>query len=117
MSLLEVIIGLSGLTIIMSAGNIFESTRNFISNKNKFFGELVSCPMCLGFWVGLFFGFLILEYPPIILAGMVSLISWMIFNFVDLMMTVSAYYTTLISTQGGLNSDSDDDNAEPETES
>jgi hypothetical protein len=117
MSLFEMIIGLSGLTIIMSAGSIFDSTREFVSSKNKFLGELVSCPMCLGFWVGLFFGFLLMNHPPVIVAGMVSVISWGIFNFVDLMMTISAYYTGLIAAQGEFNSSSEDDKAEREHES
>ena len=117
MSLIEIIIGLSGLTIIMSSGSIFDTTREFISKKSKFFGELVSCPMCLGFWVGLFFGFVWMKYPPIILAGMVSVISWTLFNFVDLIMTISAYYTGLIAAQGEFNSSSEDDKAEREHES
>lgn len=112
MSIVELIFGLSGLTIIMSAGSIFENLRNFILQKNSFLGELVSCPMCLGFWVGLFFGFATMTYPPIILAGMVSLFSWMIFNFVDLLMTASAYITHLLSEKMDSDSNNTIDNAD-----
>lgn len=41
-----------GLTQLLVYGTIFDKPRNFIKSKSDFFGELVSCPMCMGFWVG-----------------------------------------------------------------
>jgi hypothetical protein len=44
---------------IFSAANgivisdLLAPTRNFIARKSSFFGNLVHCPLCLGFWLGL----------------------------------------------------------------
>jgi hypothetical protein len=99
MDTMLVLFSMVGLTIIMSSGQIFEKTREWISGKSKFIGELVSCPMCLGFWVGMisamFFGI-----NPIILAGLVSVFSWSTYNLVDLISTTSLYITNLIMLQG-----------------
>lgn len=43
-----------GLTQLLVYGSIFNKPRNFIKSRSDFFGELVSCPMCMGFWVGVF---------------------------------------------------------------
>jgi len=40
----------SGLTQILVYGKILDKLRP----KEGFFGELFSCPMCTGFWVGVF---------------------------------------------------------------
>jgi len=93
------LLSLVGLTIIMSTGQIFERPRNFIATKSKFLGELVSCPMCLGFWVGLISA-LAFNSSPMIFAGIVSLLSWTVYNVVDLISTCSAYITNLIMIQG-----------------
>jgi len=46
-----------GLTQLIVYGSIFESARAYIKTKSSFFGELVHCPMCTGFWTGvLLFG-------------------------------------------------------------
>lgn len=46
-----------GLTQLLVYGSIFERARKFIRSKSDFLGELVHCPMCTGFWVGvLLFG-------------------------------------------------------------
>jgi len=46
-----------GLTQLIVYGSIFEKARAFIKTKSDFLGELVHCPMCTGFWVGvLLFG-------------------------------------------------------------
>ena len=42
-----------GITNIMVFGSIFEKWRKFWMDLNpKFFGKLMSCPMCLSTWVG-----------------------------------------------------------------
>ena len=41
-----------GLTQILVYSSLFEKPRTFIKSKSDFLGELVSCPMCTGFWVG-----------------------------------------------------------------
>jgi len=98
MNLMQLLFSMVGLTIIMSSGGIFEKTRSFISKKSSFFGDLISCPMCLGFWVGIISG-LILGLNPVIFAGLVSVCSWITYNFVDLVSTASLYITNLIVLQ------------------
>lgn len=42
-----------GIVNIAVFGSIFEGWRNFWNKVNpSFFGSLMSCPMCLSFWVG-----------------------------------------------------------------
>ena len=43
-----------GITISITHGKIFNSFRVWTSQKSTFFGDLFRCPMCLGFWVGIF---------------------------------------------------------------
>jgi len=50
MCLLWFILVCYGLTQILVYGSIF----NKIRPAKGFFGELFHCPMCLGFWVGIF---------------------------------------------------------------
>ncbi len=48
----------AGISIIITQGNIFERTRSLIEKISPFFGEAISCPMCVGFWVGIFLALL-----------------------------------------------------------
>ena len=43
-----------GMTSIIVWGSIFERPRNFIKKHSKFFGDLISCTLCTGTWVGFF---------------------------------------------------------------
>lgn len=52
MSLLWFVLTGYGLTQLLVYGSIFNKPRDWIKSKSDFFGELVSCPMCTGFWVG-----------------------------------------------------------------
>lgn len=54
MILLFYIIAAYGMTSILVWGSIFESTREWIKNKSKFFGDLISCTLCTSTWVGFF---------------------------------------------------------------
>jgi hypothetical protein len=49
MNLIIFILIAYGLTQILCYGKIFDKVRP----KKGFFGELLSCSMCTGFWVGL----------------------------------------------------------------
>lgn len=44
-----------GMSQILVFGSIFESTRDWIGKKSKFFGDLLGCMMCTSAWVGFFF--------------------------------------------------------------
>lgn len=43
-----------GMTTIIVYGAIFENLREWIKRHSKFFGELISCPLCTSTWVGFF---------------------------------------------------------------
>ena len=44
-----------GMSQILVFGSIFDTTREWITKKSTFFGELLSCMMCTSTWVGFFF--------------------------------------------------------------
>lgn len=48
----------SGISIIITQSTIFESLRNAVERRSPFFGEGLNCPMCTGFWAGIFLSFL-----------------------------------------------------------
>ncbi len=43
-----------GITSIIVWGAIFEKPRNWIINHSNFFGQLITCVLCTGTWVGFF---------------------------------------------------------------
>jgi len=45
-----------GITFTMTHGKIGEPVKNWIVSKSNFFGGMVQCPMCFGFWIGLILG-------------------------------------------------------------
>lgn len=97
MNLLTVIFALVGITIIITSSEIFEGIRVTILEFSNFFGKLVSCPMCAGFWIGFFFSlFGISTLSPLFLGAIVSLASWIIYNVVDYYITKSTWYATQI---------------------
>lgn len=96
MSIDLMILGLVGITIIITLGSIFEEVRNNISEKSVVLGKLINCPMCTGFWVGFFFGFIDGMAPPMITGGLVSLISWVTYSVVDYLNTKGTWYATQI---------------------
>jgi hypothetical protein len=42
------------MTSILVWGSIFDRARTFIKKHSKFFGDLISCTLCTGTWVGFF---------------------------------------------------------------
>lgn len=54
MSLLFWILAGYGMTTIIVYGSIFESLRDWVISKSKFFGKLITCMMCTSWWVGAF---------------------------------------------------------------
>ena len=54
MDLLYFILASWGMTQILVYGTIFENQRDWIMEKSDWLGTLIHCPMCTGFWVGVF---------------------------------------------------------------
>lgn len=48
------IILIYGHTNIITQSEIFEPIRDWANKVSHFLGSLFSCPMCMGFWVGVF---------------------------------------------------------------
>ena len=80
--LLFFILSSCGITFIITHSSIFEPIREFVERRSNFFGELLSCPMCSGFWVGFLLSVVdFQEYNPIYAGAITSLISWFIATF------------------------------------
>lgn len=45
-----------GITNLIVNASIFDIPRDFLSNKFSFFGVLLNCMLCAGFWVGALLG-------------------------------------------------------------
>jgi hypothetical protein len=53
MELLYFVLAAFGMTFIIVYSSIFERVRE-ISTRYQFTGKLFHCPLCMGFWVGVF---------------------------------------------------------------
>ena len=51
-NLLIFILSAWGLTHLIVSGKIFDRIRNWVIIKSVFFGNLISCYQCTGFWSG-----------------------------------------------------------------
>ena len=49
------ILGVVGCTFIVTQSYIFAGIREYVAKKSEKLGKLINCPMCFGFWAGLFF--------------------------------------------------------------
>lgn len=68
MTLLYFMLACYGMTQIIVYGTIFDNVRP----KEGKWGELFKCPMCMGFWVGIFNWFFFDVECGIIQAGCIS---------------------------------------------
>jgi len=94
----------AGATSGVVGSSLLEPVRFFIFSRSDFLKELLSCPMCTGLWVGVFFSAFFGMNP--VYAGLSSsLVSWLAYSFADALNTVTFYFETLIEKE---ESDSDD---------
>lgn len=78
------ILGLIGVTLVISVGKIFESTREWLKgfthrlNPLRFVGEVMGCTMCAGWWVGFAWGLYAGQAAPaaVVSGGVVSLTAY-----------------------------------------
>jgi|TARA_R110000744_G_scaffold60850_2_gene125978 hypothetical protein len=54
LELLYFILASYGLTQILVYGSIFQKQREYILEKSQWLGKLIHCPMCTGYWAGVF---------------------------------------------------------------
>ena len=77
------VLGLVGVTLVIATGSIFEGLRKWCLgfkhplNLFRWFGELISCPMCAGAWVGVGWAWLDGQstLAAIVTGGLISLLS------------------------------------------
>lgn len=46
-----------GITLVVTGAKITAPFRAWVERRSKFFGKLLCCPMCFGWYVGLAIGF------------------------------------------------------------
>jgi hypothetical protein len=72
----------SGITLIITSSTIMSYFRDTFSRLGHYAEEMIHCPMCTGFWIGLIMSFVkgldFLTYAPA-----TSLLSWIIFSYID----------------------------------
>ena len=55
------ILTIAGIVYIITRSSLFKPIREYITTKNEVVGEIISCPLCCGVYVGAVF-FFIPEY-------------------------------------------------------
>ncbi len=45
-----------GMTLIVTKSKLFEPLRNAVLARSIWWATLIGCPMCFGFWAGIFWG-------------------------------------------------------------
>ena len=85
------IIGCIGITHIIVLSSIFEPIRNFLSQNIPPLGKLISCTMCTGFWVGVFFGgyFGFSALQIILFGGAISFLSYFCYLVINLLSIIA----------------------------
>jgi len=89
--------GCAGLTIVIVSSSILEPIRAFIAARSTYFGKLVSCTMCSGFWVGLIASYFS-DINPLWGASISSLFSWGISNIVEAFFSIGVYFDTALES-------------------
>lgn len=90
--LLFILVGV-GITNLVVNASILDNLRDIVINQSEFFGKLITCMMCSGFWVGCI---LSIFYPGIgIIAGgaVISLLSYIvgiILDYLNILITVTS---------------------------
>lgn len=59
---LFILISCLGLNMILKIGTIFNKPRRILYRSN-FLRDLLTCSMCLGWWVGFFWQWFLFDYP------------------------------------------------------
>jgi hypothetical protein len=80
--LIYLILGCYGVTSIIVQSKLFKPFRAWVEGKSTFFGKLVSCMLCSGFWVGLLMVILFNMSPAYSFLGEYSLLPEIATRFV-----------------------------------
>lgn len=85
-----------GITNILVNATILDNPRNFIVQNSKFFGKLISCMMCTGFWIGFVLG-IHAGLNPIYMGGAVSLLSYTLNEVMEYLQVLTALRASELS--------------------
>lgn len=78
-----------GLTFIVTQFYIFKNIREYIKRKSIFFGKLIHCPACFGFYSGFFIKILMLINIHQLIPS--NLIMCLIYGFISSLMSYITY--------------------------
>ncbi len=86
-----------GITNLVVKAEVLEVVRDFVIKRSKFFGKLITCMMCTGFWVGLILGLFPGLNPAgfnaLMIAAIVSLCSFnygLLIEYVELLIALKS---------------------------
>lgn len=83
MQLLLFIIISVGITNLLVNASILDNLRDYVKSKNTFIGNLISCMMCSGFWIGIFISFFSFNIFPLYGGAIASVSSYIFGLLVD----------------------------------
>jgi hypothetical protein len=90
------LISSAGLTAIIVGSHILSVPRNYFMSKSESLEAFLSCPMCVGFWVGLALSFLSVFNINFFIAALCSsFFSWAAYTFVDAASSVASYFDNI----------------------
>jgi hypothetical protein len=104
--LITLLSGCVGLTLIITSSLVMHPLRSAIERLSSHLGELINCPMCTGFWVGLSSS-LFYDTNPLWIGCAVSLFSWAVYVIVSSLNSLGEYFELMIEDNG--DDDSEDD--------
>jgi len=82
-----------GITNLMINSTVFENPRDFAKRAHYLLGELFSCMMCLGFWVGFLIGLISFQINPFYAGAIASVFSYtygMLMDYLNILIVYGA---------------------------
>ena len=89
----------TGFTVILVLSKLVAPVRELVISKFEVLRDLITCPMCMGFWIGAFMFPICFEQNPFYGACLTSLFSWSISAVIDAVQSVGTYFEAAISIE------------------
>lgn len=80
-----------GITLIITSSTIMSWFRDLFSKLGHYAEELINCPMCTGFWVGLIASYL-RDLDFYLYAPATSFLSWLAFSYIDYIQSKTIFF-------------------------
>lgn len=91
MIFLKFILATIGLTMIVTQSYVFKGIREYTKQRVPWFGKMISCPQCFGFWAALFVQSIILIYGRGALTFYISDFYYLIYGFIGSFVSYLTY--------------------------